>query len=237
MTSPNSQFFREALTSSTDIDKKRYIFLLGLKVIREQLESLIPNKIDKMNLIDGKLRKIIEAFKRCGVYLLPNGALENYMPSYSKNPYIISDKVKTEVFDQERDFILNNDLNEEQVRSRYGELINILDKASRSSMVNMDEQLSYTISDWIHKVQMAFRRGEIQDVESLKRNATVEWAIHSRIIELLEFSPNLDGFISRIKLKPLVDPMEREVRFINATVAANFKLEVESIQANPLQAL
>lgn len=234
-TSANSllQVFRNALTSSNDIDKKRYIFLVGLKLIREQLESLIPNKIEEMNLIDGKLRKIIEAFKRCGGFLLPKGALENYLPSYSRNAYIIPDNVKTEVFEQERDFILNNELNEEQVCSRYGELIAILDKASRSSVVNMDEQLSYTISDWIHKVQMAFRRGEIQDAESLKRNAMAEWAIHSRIIELLEFSPNLDGFTSRIKLKPLVDSMEREVRFNNATVAASFKLEVESIQANP----
>src|SRR5659263_546611 len=233
VTTPDSkfQFFREALTKPNEIDRKRYIFLLGLKLIHDQLEILIPNKVDEMNLIDGKARKIIEAFKRCGVFLLPNGSLENYMSSYKRNSYVIPENAKAEVFEQERDFILSNDLSEEQIRSRYGELITILDKASHSNEVNMDGHLSYTISDWIHKVQMAFRRGEIQDIESLKRNATLEWGIHSRIIELLEFSPNLDGFISRIKLKPLIDPKEREFRFNNVTVAANFELEVESIQA------
>jgi hypothetical protein len=169
----------------------------------------------------------MEAFKQCGVYLLPKGELENYLPSYDGNPYIVPDDAKTDAFEGERNFILGNELTEEQVLARYDGLLTILDETSRPNVVNMDLYLGYTIGDWVHKVQSAFVRGEIRDEQSLERSATVEWATHSPIFELLEFSPDSDRFTCRIKLKPLVDPSERIVTFDNTTVAANFKLPAD----------
>jgi len=226
MTTPDSnlQSFYNALTQAKGGERKRYILFLASKLIRKQIEDIIPNKVEPLNYVVGRLLKLTEAFKQCGVYLLPNGELENYLPSYSGNPYVVSDDTKAQAFGKERDFILSNDLTEEQVFSRYDGVVTIIDEASHPNVVNMDLYLSYTIGDWVHKVQSAFVRGEIRDKESLERNAMVEWATHSRIFELLEFSLDSNGFTCRIKLKPLVDPSERTVTFDSTTVAANFKL-------------
>jgi hypothetical protein len=90
----------------------------------------------------------------------------------------------------------------------------------------------YAVRDWIYKVQSAHNRGEVEDENSLKRNAMIDWQTHSRIFDLLEFSLNRDGFTCKIKLKPLLDPKERVVIFNNTVSAANYKLEGSQTSAN-----
>jgi len=219
------QIFREALLKVSELEKKRYIFLVGLKHIGDQIKSLIKSKATQLSFIEGRLQKVIQAFKHSGVYVLPSGELENYLPEYKDNPYIISDDAKAKTFEQERDLILGNDLTEEEICARYVGLINILDEAAIPKEINMDLFLIYAIRDWIYKVQSAHNRGEIKDEDSLKRNAMVDWQTHSRIFDLLAFSLNRDDFTCRIKLKPLLDPKEREVTFNNSLSAANYQLQ------------
>lgn len=220
----NLKLFHESLKSSKETHIKRCIFVIGLKNIRQEIETNIPNQVGKLTLIEGKLQKISEGFKKCGVFVLPNGELENYLPNSIGNPYLIKDENKTKIFEQERDFILKNDSNIGQINLRYADLITILDEASSSNTVNLDSHLSYIISDWIHKVQLAFNRGEISDIQSLETNAIIDWATHSRIFELLEFNSDSSVFNCKIKLKQLVDSKEREIVFNDEIVAAKYKL-------------
>lgn len=220
---PTLQIFRDALKES-DLEKKRYVFLVGLKYIRDQIKSLIESNAEKLSFIEGRLQKIIQAFKRSGVYVLSKGELENYLPEYKGSPYIILDDAKAKTFEQERDLILGSDLTEEEICARYGELIGILDEATSPKEIDMDLFLTYAIRDWIYKVQSAYNRGEVKDTDSLKRNAMVDWQTHSRIFDLLEFSQNRDGFTCRIRLKPLLDPKERQFVFDNRVSAANYQM-------------
>ena len=107
---------------------------------------------------------MIESFEQCGVYLLPDGELENHLPSYTGNPYKVADRAKQDVFREERDLLLGGGLTGEQIASRYAALVAALDKASRSTAIDLDRYLGYTITDWIYKVQSAFSRGEITDL-------------------------------------------------------------------------
>lgn len=220
-----SQNFQSSLSQATELEKKRYLFLLGLRYIRKQIQDLIPSYVGNISYIEGRLTKIIKSFKSCRVHVLPKGELENYLPEYQGNPFKISEEDKTKTFERERDFLLHESLAEEEVRSRYGDLVNILDEASASNIIDMDSFLSYAIGNWIHRVQSGFARGEIRDANSLKRNALVDWKTHSRIFDLVDFSKTVKGFTCRIKLKPLVDSKEREVAFSHKTVAANFQLK------------
>ncbi len=127
---------------------------------------------------------------------------------------------------------LQNDLTEAEICARYGELITILDEAISPKEIDMDLYLTYAIRDWIYKVQSAYNRGEVRDEDSLKRNAMIDWQTHSRIFDLLEFSPNQDGFVCRIKLKPLLDPKEREFMFNDRLSAANYQLKESQTSAN-----
>lgn len=222
---PPLQNFRDALSKASELKKKQYIFLIGLKQIEEQIRSLISSNTDKLRFIEGRVQEIIQAFKRSGVYVLPNGELENYLPEYAGNSYSISNSAKGNTFEKERDIILENNLTETKIRERYGELITNLDEAINPKEIDLDLYVTYAVRDWIHEVQSAFNRGEIKDGESLKRNTRVDWQTHSRIFDLLEFSTNRDGFTCRIKLKPLVDPGERETAFDNRDSAANYQLE------------
>jgi hypothetical protein len=212
---------REYLAKAKE-SERRHAFLVATTIIRDQIEPLISRSTDKLPFIQGRMMKIIEAFRKCCVYLLPRGKLENHLPTYAGNPYMVSDSDKLNVFETERDFIL--DANPRDLEPRYRELATILDAASRSNPVNLDVYLSYAIGDWIHRVQSAFVRGQVSDAESLKNDTLVEWPTYSRIFELLEFSPSMHGFNCRIKLKPLVDPREREIPFNETTVAASFSL-------------
>jgi hypothetical protein len=228
---PSMESFKSALYRANGLsdekDKtssKRYAFMLALRQIGDDIHVVAANKIETVKFVEGRLLKIIEAFKSCGVYLLPKGELENHLPSYTGTPYQIPDSSKAEVFEREQEFLFSSDLTEEQICSRYDELASILDETCRSYTVNMNAYLSYAIGDWIHRVQSAFVRREVFDQDSLFKSAALEWQSHSRIFDLVEFSRNPGGFTCRIKLKPLVDPSEREVGFNNETVAANFSL-------------
>jgi hypothetical protein len=203
---------------------KRYIFLIALLRMRSELECLIPDKRDHLNFILSRSQKLIEVLKKCGFFLLPQGALENYLPSYKGNPYKIPENDKKDIFEQERRFIIDTDLSDEDFISRYGEVISILDQASLSKKINLDVQLNYVISEWIHRVQMAHRRNSSLTIESIKEDLTLEWTKYLRIFELIDFSANQSEFKCKIKLKPSIDPLERAIEFDNKCVAANFVL-------------
>jgi len=217
--------FSDALSKVSEQEQKRYIFLVGLKTVKEKIRVLLTINTDKLNVIEGRLKKIVQAFIYSRVYVLTNGELENYMPEYKGNPYIISDNEKAKTFEKERNYILENDLSEQDIFARYNDLLSILDEATSPKEINMDLYLTYVVRDWIHKVQTAYYRGEVKDKDSLMKNATIEWQNHSRIFDLLEFVKTQDGFTCKIKIKTLLDIKEREVAFDNMISAANYKLK------------
>ncbi len=222
---PSVQDFIDALGKASELERKRYVFLVGLKYLGEQIKGFISNSTAKLSFIEGRLQKLIQTLKHSRVYVLSKGELENYLPEYKGNPYLIPDDIKANTFEKERDFILGNNLTEEEIRARYGELVEILDEATSPREIDMDLYLTYAIRDWIYKVQSAYNRGEVKDEDSLKGNAMIDWKTHSRIFDLLDFTRNQDGFTCRIKLKPLLDPKEREVMFDNKLSAANYPLK------------
>jgi len=214
------QQFRDALCRSSEPKKRRNIFVRAL----EYVENSGTANPDKLRFIKGRLDKIIEAFKCSGVYVLSRGELENYLPEYKGSPFEISGDAKAKAFEQERDFILQHALTEEEILARYGELVCILDEAANPKGIDIDKHLEEYIQRFIFEVQRVYQRGEIKDEDSLKRNAMINWETYSRVLDLLKFTLTSDGFSCTIKLKPLVDPRQRECNFNNATNAGNYEL-------------
>lgn len=216
---------RSKIKETENRGKKRYIFLVGLALHKTEIKKLILKKNSSLELIEGQIFQIMEAFKECGIHVLLKGELENYLPSYKGNPYVVPDGVKQCVFQDEREFILiNNNITEQELGSRYGGLITVLDETCGSLSVEMESYLSETIGDWIHNVQRAIKRGDVKDEDSLKKNAMIGWTSYSRIFELMKLSKNKNGFTCKIKLKKLVDPYERIVEFNQNTQAASYVL-------------
>lgn len=218
-----TQDFLTTFSAESDLEKKRYIFILGLKHIYASIIKLIPNNMPRLPFILGRLQRVIQAFKCSGVHVLPKGELENYLHAYKGNPFKIPDEAKSKAFEQERDSILENNWTEGELRERYGELIDILDEATNLNKVDAYPYIIKHVRDWIYKVQSAFNMGDVRDEDSLKRNATIEWPFYSQILDLLEFSIKENGFTCRFKLKPSIDPQGTQQEFDEKVSAADYQ--------------
>ncbi len=205
-----------------DLDKKRRIALAACRLREPDIAASLPNLAAQLEVIRGRSDKLLAAFAQAGVFLLPKGALENYMPSYTGSPYLINGEAKLRTFDAERDEILQCD--KTSVKNRYADLCGILDAALSSTDLDVVTYLGYVIGDWIHDVQSAWVRGELQDLASLQQHGGINWATYSRVLDVLELQSSPNGLRCRIKLKPVVDANEREVEFTERTVAASFRI-------------
>lgn len=216
-----------AINGAQYLEIKRSIFLIGLSVLRDNLSHFSPDLSSKLDFIEGKLKKVIDACKRCGLYVLSNGQTENYLPEYNGNKYVISDNKKAESHKRERNTISNNDFSEADFRTRYDGLIDVLDEATGTINLNLDLFVVHTIRDWIYNVQSAFSRGEVTNEETFKQNSKIEWKTFSRIFDLVSFHIQNSGFECKIKLKPVIDNRERELIFNNSTAASTFTINNE----------
>lgn len=233
--SPSNDLMRHfvnSLSKTRELHKKRCVFLVGLCNIGEQLKVLISDNKEKLSLIEGKLQKIMHAFRFSGVHSLRRGQLENYLPEYKGNPYLVSDEAKPDAFEKERDFILSEDTTESMICERYTELVTILDQATRSKQIDIRKHLNEYISRFIFEVQLAYNRGEIINESSLKRNTLIDWGAYSRLFDLIQFSSDPAGFNCRIKLKGFIDPTQSEIVFDNRISAANFQIHKNDTPIN-----
>lgn len=216
--------------------KRRVIMLVAVQCASDQLRQLMRSESDRIDFISGRVGKVIEAFRRCGVFVLLRGQLENYLPTYEGSRYEISDKLAT--FEKERDWLLTEPRDEAKMRDRYGELLPLLDAASSGLHLDFDVQVTQHIQDWIYKVQTSFQRRNPKDADALKKDSGVEWQSYSRLFELVEFSTSATGFVCRVRLKPLVDRHERVIQFDEQTMPSRFSLpsigEVSAAQVVPI---
>lgn len=202
--------------------KRRFAFTVGLARHRELLQQLLPNH--NLEFIRGRLEQICRAMKCAGVHVLKYGELAHYLPTYQGNPYLVSDNAKHSAFEEERQFLLTNELSEQELMARYGALVEILDNATGSRVPDFAAHLNQLIADWIHMVQSAVFRGEVKDVNSLVASPLVRWNDYTRIFDLVHFEKKSMGFTCSIRLKANVDPRQREVHFDDNTVAAKYQL-------------
>ncbi len=215
---------QKAEKSEDDVlTKERAVTLTLVMQEPESLKRVCPSLSGRVDFVTGRISKLLEGFKRCGVYVLRRGQLENYLPSYEGNPFWITDKNRT--FESEREFLLTNPLSENDIRARYGDMLETLDVVSMAVSLDFDAQVNQHIQDWIYKVQSAFHRRNIVDAEALKKDSRVEWQVYSRLFDLVEYAARKgESFRCRIRLKELVDANQRECEFDHETMPSRFEL-------------
>lgn len=213
---------KNALSSTDDRPRRRFTFTVGLARHRESLQNILPNH--NLEFIRGRLEQICRAMECAGVHVLKDGELVHYLRTYQGNPYQVSDAAKRSAFEEERQFLLTNELSEQELMTRYGALVKILDNATGSMVPDLAAHLNHLIADWIHMVQKAVVRGEVKDANSLVASPFVQWNDYSRIFELVHFEKKPMGFTCRVRLKANVDPRQREVQFDEKVVPASYQL-------------
>lgn len=215
---------KEAVTHA-EAPRRRYRTLIACLrasgLIKEKLPA-ISNQIDGA---EGVLKRIREAAGAAGAQILPLGALENHLSSYTGCPYHIERSAKALVLAEELEFIANRPTRD-QLNARYGDLIAALDAVVSGREVNSEEFVSYSLGDWIAAVQRGFDRGEIHTAEELQGHPDCQWDRYSRILELRSFevTTDPDGFTCVAVLNTKVDPLEREIRFDDNTLPAKYRI-------------
>ncbi|HCE45439.1 MAG TPA: hypothetical protein DET40_18015 [Lentisphaeria bacterium] len=216
---------KTALQGVSEREDKRYRIIIGTIHKRDLLAQSLPDKVGEIDYIYAKIKQIAEASREAGVFLLPKGALENHLASYTGSIFKVPDRAKASTFESERDFILSNsDIT--VTETRYADLIPILDAASGVCDVNLRQHLSYAIGIFIGSVQVAYERREIDSVESLKQHASVDWNTYNRILDVLSFNTSDRKFICCMKLKKIVDATQTEFEFSDDTVHSKFSLPI-----------
>ena len=77
------------------LQKARVATVVHLAKHRQSLVELLSEK--RVASVEGELGQIVAALKERNVILLPGGALEHYLPSYSGEPLVHDDPVTPDV--------------------------------------------------------------------------------------------------------------------------------------------
>ncbi len=160
------------LPSPEDLGKKRYLFILSVLNMKGELQKQIKKRYPEINLINGRLNQIIEGFRLASVYILPKGQLENYLKV--ENHYEISDRTKNILSHEERNYLLQNSLTENELRDRYDSLLDILDSVTGVIETDFRPSLEKRLIDFIFAIQKAVRFHRIKNLHDLTHDREID---------------------------------------------------------------
>ncbi len=176
--------------------KARTAFLIHLNNFPESLINYIDKR--KLELIKTKFTGIVDSLKKNKVFLLPKGALENYLPVYNGNLYRIEeDKKRTAV---ESEIQLMNELSLIDLESRYEDLLEILSEFPSTKSIDYSLPLKNLISDIIYDVQKGVNNKSIANIGSVKNYLGKEWTAISRVLQITKLEVNGAGFKGEIEV-------------------------------------
>jgi len=155
---------------------------------------------------------------------LKKGQIENYIPSYQGNPYQIQSEQKFKILKNEEEEILEKNFSIAEMEKRYSELIQVINQVMPLSSLNFDPSLNRILRDWIHTIQIAVHDYKITSKEEMESNKKIDYNNYKRILTILEFEKENDGFTCKIKLNTKIDKLEREFSIDHEIVPSKFEL-------------
>ena len=120
------------------LPRARIAVLVQLGLDRLSLEGVVGKTA--LDDVTGRLQQITKALRQKNIILLPKGALENYLPSYTGDPFRIDDGQKRITVDKEL-LYLSMKPSEAEISSRYGGLYEAISDLPAKPEVNFDEYL------------------------------------------------------------------------------------------------
>ncbi|NIA29292.1 MAG: hypothetical protein GWP06_05165, partial [Actinobacteria bacterium] len=190
---------------------------------KNDIENIIDeDKRAILNFIPARLEQLLNAAKSCNIYFLKLGEIEHYYTQSEIDYLNITNK--DIAFHKERNFILNSDA--QTIKDNYGKLINLFEEIIPTIDVKLIEHIKYILIEWIQKVQSSIVRGEIENIEHLKRNARINYNLFNQIIEIVEFQfEENNKFKCKIKISSKLIDRNIEIEFDENTTPANFNIE------------
>lgn len=173
----------EQLDDDKKAKKESYALLIYLKYFRSEanVKATNPSKID---LLLNQLNNVINSFEGIGVYILNNGAMENYFPSYDGDKFNIDDNKKRDCLNTEIDWMINECQSNDELKTRYSELYKIMEKLPSGNKIDYKKVIESNLKDLIHKIQKGLSEDKISDETNLPSYIGKEWNSYERILSV-----------------------------------------------------
>ena len=193
------KIFIDKINEDKDKPKKEsYGLLIYLKYFADEAETLLANKLEITTLLT-KLKNIIKAFEEINIYILEDGAMENYFPSYDGNKFNIDDNKKRECLNAEIDWMNNDCKSNEELSTRYGKLYSIMEKLPSGNKIDYKKVIESNLKDLIHKIQKGISENKILNESNLPSYLGKEWVSYQRILSVSNVKIDNQTFIINLK--------------------------------------
>lgn len=204
-----------------ELHRKRVLMLLGILNVENDLRSVFTGAdLGKLNLAIGRFKQLLNSFKAANVYLLPKGEIEHYYTKTSTDYLNITNKEAR--FYTEREHLLQISAAED-IEREYADLIGVLKSAVPIVEIDIRKHIRFEVFEWIHKVQTSIAKREVSGIEDLKRNARINYALYSQVLDVDYLTINDDHtFECGISLKKTVIGESVAIKFNQSTNAHTF---------------
>jgi len=187
---------------STDDNKKAkkesYALLIFCKYYKDEVERLVANA-SQVDLLLKQLENVVKSFEKIGIYILEDGAMENYFPSYNGNKFNIDDNKKRECLNFEIDWMINECQSNDDLKNRYDKLYEIMEKLPSGNKIDYKKVIESNLKDLIHKIQKGLSEDKINDESNLPSYVGKEWNSYQRILSISNLHKENQTFTITLK--------------------------------------
>lgn len=223
-TVPNLVALKTKLSSFTAEEEhsKRVATLLAILKYDAEIRTLLDTlNTANLNLIIGRIHQLFNAFKSCNTFIFPKGEIEHYYTKSTVDYLNITNKDTW--FHTERDYILQADATD--INNEYKDLLSILKEAVPVIDIEIKKHIKFEVYEWIHRVQTGIAKGEINNDDDLVRNAKINYALYSQILEIQSLTINADRtFECKITIRETLVETPLEINFNQTTNAHDFSI-------------
>lgn len=197
--------------------KGRVAVLSAISLFRPDLVSILGHI--EVESVEGQLSQICAALQVCNVLLLPRGAIELYMPSYTGDSYKIPPEAKNSALSSEIQ-VLADGLTCENMQDRYGDLFNLICLLPSKPCVDVEAVLKEYLGNYIHELQGVIVENQSWGIDELRVVMGHRQGAAKKVFSIESFqqsSPN--QFTALIKVEPMLGHAARNVEVNERTNA------------------
>lgn len=208
--------------------KARAAFIIHLRKNRQSVVSTTSEQ--DITDVEGRLNQIIGLLEARNVILLPDGALEHYLPSYTGDIYELNDQGKSQAVIKEISFLSSNSVDISVLQQRYGNLYEAIKKLPSKPPVSFDKTLKQYLGGYIFELQNSVMQHPDWGLADISRFMTHKMPGIEKLLILEEFTKQTGNeFIAKIKIIDRFGTSNRSVNISHRTNAGMGDFEINPV--------
>jgi predicted ATPase len=191
---------------------------------RNEVSSIIGET--NLKDIEGRISRIVDILSAKNVLVLPGGAIEHFLPSYTGNPYKLEDAAKRRAVEAEVTLLSSNSV-AEGLALRYGALFINIERLPAKPSVDTDSVLLKYLGDYVHQLQGLVVGNPNWTLEEINVHFTsAGTATLGKLFAIEKFSRGeKTDFAATIRIN---EPAKRFIRVSHETNAGMRKFDLQS---------